>query len=57
LTSEDERFLSDIAKDPSILQYGYEDSRLNDQFKMWLLKGGNDLLRGTDAFRPVWDVE
>jgi hypothetical protein len=57
LTSEDERFLSDIANNPSILQYGYEDSRLNDQFKMWLLKGGNDLLRGTDAFRPVWDVE
>ena len=57
LTSEDEAFLADVAKNPDLLVNGYADPRVNDQFKMWLLKGGNDLLRGTDVFRPVWDVE
>lgn len=55
LTEQDRKFLNAIAKNPDILKFGYpEDSTA---FKLWLLERGNQLLNGTSAFRPTFDVE
>lgn len=55
LTEQDKKYLNAIAANPDILKYGYpEDSAA---FKIWLLERGNDLLQGTSAFRPTFDVE
>ena len=55
LTEKDKKYLNAIAANPDILKYGYpEDSAA---FKIWLLERGNDLLQGTSAFRPTFDVE
>ena len=55
LTAEDQKYLADIAKNPDILVTGHKTEP--DKFKLWLLMGGNDLLRGTSAHRPLWEVE
>lgn len=55
LTAEDQKFLADVAKNPDILVTGHKTEP--DKFKLWLLMGGNDLLRGTSAHRPLWEVE
>ena len=55
LTAEDQKYLADIAKNPDILLTGHKTEP--DKFKLWLLMGGNDLLRGTSAHRPLWEVE
>ena len=55
LTAEDEEFLKDVANDPDILTVGHPTKP--EKFKLWLLLGGNDKLRGTSAHRPLWDVE
>ena len=57
LSAESEMFLQDIAKNPEIMKMGYSDQKKNDAFKIWLLTEGNDLLRGTPAARPTWDVK
>lgn len=57
LSEESEMFLHDIAKNPEIMKTGYSDQKKNDAFKIWLLTDGNDLLRGTPAARPTWDVK
>lgn len=55
LTAEDEEFLKDVANNPDILTVGHPTKP--EKFKLWLLLGGNDKLRGTSAHRPLWDVE
>lgn len=54
LTPKDEKYLKLIAEDPSLTQFGYAPD--NDDFKLWLLTRGNELLRGTDAHRPTWSI-
>ena len=55
LTETDKRFLADIANKPSIVQFGHDTDP--EGFKLWLLERGHDLLRGTEAHRPLWKVE
>lgn len=57
ISAESEMFLQEIAKNPEIMRTGYSDQKKNDAFKIWLLTEGNDLLRGTPAARPTWDVK
>lgn len=57
LSEESEGFLQDIAKNPGIVVTGHPDDKKRDAFKIWLLTEGNDLLRGTAAARPAWDVK
>lgn len=57
LSVESKMFLQDISKNPEIMKTGYSDQKKNDAFKIWLLTEGNDLLRGTPAARPTWDVK
>lgn len=57
ITAQDEAFLADIKANPSLVVNGYPDMRKNNEFKEWLLLRGHDILRGTAASRPTWDVE
>ena len=57
LSAESEMFIEDIRKNPGSLVTGHPDPAKRDTFKIWLLKEGNDLLRGTAAARPAWDVK
>lgn len=57
LSKESEGFLQDIKNNPKLMVTGYPDQKKNDAFKIWLLTEGNDLLRGTAAARPAWDVK
>lgn len=59
LSDTDKVWLSRVAENPGIVKNGYHagSAKDADDFKMWLLTGGNDLLRGTDVFRPVWEIE
>lgn len=53
LTAEDVEYLKKIEKDPTLLTVDKGDAG----FKMWLLKRGHELLRGTAAHRPLWEVK
>jgi 2-oxoglutarate ferredoxin oxidoreductase subunit alpha len=55
LTPRDEKYLQAVADDPSIVQFGFAENP--DDFKLWLLERGHDLLKGTGAHRPVWEIE
>ena len=57
LSPESEMFLQDIKEDPGIVVTGHKDPKLKDAFKIWLITEGNDLLRGTAASRPAWEVK
>lgn len=57
LSTESEMFIEDIRKNPGIMYTGHPDPAKRDAFKIWLLKEGNDLLRGTAAARPTFDVK
>lgn len=57
VSSESEMFLEDIRKNPGIMVTGHPDPAKRDAFKIWLLNEGNDLLRGTPAGRPTFDVK
>lgn len=59
LSSTDLKWLNAIKENPDIVKNGYNKGSAKDadDFKMWLLMGGNDLLRGTSAHRPLWEVE
>lgn len=57
LSAESEMFIEDIRKNPGIMYTGHPDPAKRDAFKIWLLKEGNDLLRGTAAARPTFDVK
>jgi len=55
ITAEDEKWLTKVHDNPSMLQYGDKDDP--EGFKSWLLRRGNDLLRGTPMYRPAWEAE
>lgn len=55
LTPRDEKYLQAVADDPSIVQFGFAENP--DDFKLWLLERGHDLLKGTGAHRPLWEIE
>jgi hypothetical protein len=55
LDARDERFLKDVAADPEIMRTGHKTDP--EGFKLWLLERGHDLLAGTAAARPTWEVE
>ena len=55
LTPRDEKYLQAVADDPSIVQFGFAENP--DDFKLWLLERGHDLLKGTGAHRPIWEIE
>lgn len=57
LSTESEEFMRDIEKNPGIVVTGHPEPAKRDAFKIWLLKEGNDLLRGTAAARPTFDVK
>lgn len=57
LSTESEMFIEDIRKNPGIMYTGHPDPAKRDAFKIWLLKEGNDLLRGTAAARQTFDVK
>lgn len=59
LSENDKRWLREIAKNPDIVKEGFTKGSLKDadDFKVWLLLGGNDLLRGTDLARPMWEIQ
>ena len=55
ITPRDEKYLQAVADDPSIVQFGFAENP--DDFKLWLLERGHDLLKGTGAHRPLWEIE
>lgn len=55
LTDEDRGFLKDIADDPTIVRYGHKERP--EEFKKWMLMKGHELLTGTPAAVPTWEVE
>ena len=55
ITPRDEKYLQAVADDPSIVTVGYAADP--DDFKLWLLERGHDLLKGTGAHRPLWEIE
>lgn len=57
LSPESAVFLEDIRRNPGIVVTGHPDPEKRDAFKIWLLKEGNDLLRGTPASRPTFEVK
>lgn len=57
ISEDSEEFLKDIEKNPGIVVTGHPDPAKRDKFKMWLLTEGNDLLRGTPAGRPTFEVK
>lgn len=57
LTEQDKAYLADIQANPELVVTGYPDLKQNNSFKEWLLLRGHDLLRGTSASRPTWEVE
>ena len=57
LTEQDKAYIADIKANPSLVVTGYPDLKQNNSFKEWLLLRGHDLLRGTSASRPTWEVE
>lgn len=57
LTEQDKAYIADIKANPELVVTGYPDLKQNNSFKEWLLLRGHDLLRGTSASRPTWEVE
>lgn len=55
LDDRDVKYLDAVASKPSILTTGYSEAP--DDFKIWLLERGHNLLRGTKAHRPLWEVK
>ena len=55
LDDRDRKYIKAIAENPDIMSFGYPEDR--DDFNIWLLQRGNELLRGTSAHRPTFLVE
>lgn len=61
LTGEDREFIEAIRKNPDVVKFGLKsgDQDKDSRFRLWLISGGNDILREyiPDAYRPVWEVK
>lgn len=57
LSPQSQKFLKQIAIDPSIMIYGHPDPEQAEEFKAWLLTEGHQLLSGTPAARPTWEIQ
>lgn len=55
LDERDKKYLDVISKNPDVVKFGFSEAP--DDFKIWLLERGNRLIRGTEAYRPIWDIE
>ena len=55
LDERDVRYLKVIGKNPDVVKFGFSEAP--DDFKIWLLEKGNDIIRNTEAYRPLWDIE
>jgi hypothetical protein len=53
LTERDKKHLKEIANNPALITSG-EGS---EDFKLWMLERGYDLLRGTAAGRDIWGIK
>lgn len=55
LTEEDRKWLGELFKNPKMME-GYGNGN-DTRFKNWLLIRGQDILRGTELFRPTYEAE
>ena len=55
LSDEDRKWLGELFKNPKMME-GY-GSGSDTKFKNWLLLRGQDILRGTELYRPTFEVE
>lgn len=55
LTPDDTKYLDIIRKNPDVLKGMGEGNKPG--FRNWYLLRGSDILRGTDIYRPTFDVE
>lgn len=55
LTEEDRKWLRELFKNPKMME-GYGNGN-DTRFKNWLLIRGQDILRGTELFRPTYEAE
>lgn len=55
LDAEDREWLNKLIKNPKMME-GYGEGG-SSKFKNWLLLRGQDILRGTELFRPTYEVE
>ena len=55
LEAEDREWLNKLIKNPKMME-GYGEGG-SSKFKNWLLLRGQDILRGTELFRPTYEVE
>lgn len=53
---EDRKWLGVIAENPGIVR-GEGAEALNPEFRKWMLIRGSDILRGTELYRPTFEVE
>lgn len=51
LTEEDQKYLRMVEKNPDVVKFSQDAG-----FKQWLLLRGNEILKGTPAHRPTWEV-
>lgn len=55
LTEEDRKWLGELFKNPKMME-GYGNGN-DTRFKNWLLIRGQDILRGTELFKPTYEAE
>lgn len=55
-TDEDRKWLGIIAENPGIVR-GEGAKALDPEFRKWMLIRGSDILRGTELYRPTFEVE
>lgn len=55
-TDEDRKWLGIIAENPGIVR-GEGAKALDPEFRKWMLVRGSDILRGTELYRPTFEVE
>ena len=55
-SDEDKKWLGIIAENPGIVR-GEGAKALDPEFRKWMLVRGSDILRGTELYRPTFEVE
>ena len=55
LSADDKKYLDMVAKNPDIIKGFGEGNKPG--FRNWYLLRGSDILRGTDLYRPTFEVE